>query len=589
MTMTTTFLYAGYLRRYSAAPVSDDLICTGMSPTSVSIVISTPFKSASGPAIAAPLNHLGFFACSSLRAFSVLFSVARPSTICENAMAQSPLSSATVTRVCIRTSDILSACLHQRWRSRAWRLLTPTEITGAGNQDFVEQNMPTNALGSRLENARPISNGAGKFKSPEEELAYLRERVAQKERELEVPVNKFESDRIAKKEIAAYGDVPAAKVLHETVVMPEHETVRHLLKLEPEAHDKQLDGLLEIVSQRGIRNALSVVARMKNPHLEDDFHRALVRYVAEGLPQKGLPVPEKVKHALELVLFEIQPQAHGEGTKEEARQAKLEQLLSSSEQLYAGLSGLAEHGEGFLLEIAVPEGSEEATLYLAIPRLKKTLAERLISSVFPNARISESRGDYNIFNFNGHHAGAYATFANHPAFPLKTPDMFEHDPMNVLLASFAKLAKHGEGAAVQITVSSEGDRYNHHYKKMIREIEKGKPLRQALKVAETQLGEALHDVAKQLFSPKAHGEDKEREFKRGGDQLATEEIGRKVKTRILPASIRLVTSAPDQKRAEELLSNLIAPFSQYDNAKGNHLVFKHVGSWSITKFLRDAP
>lgn len=426
-----------------------------------------------------------------------------------------------------------------------------------------------------------------KFKSPEEELAYLRERVAQKERELEVPANKFESDRIAKKEIAAYGDVPAAKVLHETVVMPEHETVRHLLKLEPEAHDVQLDGLLEIVSQRGIRNALSVAARMKNPHLEDDFHRVLVRYVAEGLPQKGLPVPEKVKHALELVLFEIQPQAHGEGTKEDARQVKLEQLLSSSEQLYAGLSGLAEHGEGFSLEIAVPEGSESATLYLAIPRSKKTLAERLISSVFPNARISESRGDYNIFNYNGHHAGAYATFANHPAFPLKTPDMFEHDPMNVLLASFAKLAKHGEGAAIQITVSSEGDRYNHHYKKMIREIEKGKKLSQALKVAETQFGEALHDVAKQLFSPKAHEQDKEREFKRGGDQLATEEIGRKVKTRILPASIRLVASAPERKRAEELLSNLIAPFSQYDNAKGNHLVFKHVGSWSITKFLRD--
>src|SRR3990167_11329010 len=204
---------------------------------------------------------------------------------------------------------------------------------------------------------KPRVAAPDKFKSPEEELAYLRERVREKERELEVPTNKFESDRITKKEIAAYGDVPAAKVLHETVVMPEHETVRHLLKLEPEAHDKQLDGLLEIVSQRGIRNALSVVARMKNPHLEDDFHRALVRYVAEGLPQKGLPVPEKVKHALELVLFEIQPQAHGEGTKEEARQAKLERLLSSSEQLYAGLSGLGGHGEGFLLEIAVPEGS----------------------------------------------------------------------------------------------------------------------------------------------------------------------------------------------------------------------------------------
>lgn len=434
---------------------------------------------------------------------------------------------------------------------------------------------------------KPRSAALDKFKSPEEELAYLRERVKEKEGELESSGSKFESDRLAKREIAAYADTPAAKILHETVVMPEHETVRHILKLEPEIHDKQLDGLLQIVSQRGIRNALSVAARMKNPHLEDDFHRALVRYIAEGLPLKGLPVPEKVKHALELVLFEIQPQAHGEGSKEDARQMKLEQLLSSSEQLYAGLMSFADHDDGFSLEIAVPEGSEEAALYLAVPRSKKTLAERLISSVFPNARISESRGDYNIFNVDGVHAAAYATLSNHPAFPLKTPDMFEHDPMNVLLASFAKIAKHGEGAALQITVGNEGDRYNHHYKKMLRELEKGKSLPQALKVAETQLGEALHDLGKQIFSPKAHQKELEKEFRRNSDQIATEGITRKIKTRIAPTSIRLVTSAPDKNRADELLSNLEAPFGQYDDSKGNALVFKRVGSWGLSKFLRD--
>ena len=46
--------------------------------------------------------------------------------------------------------------------------------------------------------------------------------------------------------------------------------------------------------------------------------------------------------------------------------------------------------------------------------------------------------------------------------------------MNVLLAAFAKIAKHGEGAAVQIVVGNEGDRYNHHYKKMVEELGKGK-------------------------------------------------------------------------------------------------------------------
>jgi hypothetical protein len=434
---------------------------------------------------------------------------------------------------------------------------------------------------------KPRAAASERFKSPEEELAYLRQRVAEKERELDVSHNSFESGRIAKREIAHYGEQPAATVLHETVVMPEHETVRHLLKLEPEEHDRQLDGLLQIVTQRGIRNALSVAARMKNPHLEDDFHRALVRYVAEGLPEKGLPLPEKVRHSLELVLFEVQPQAFGEGAKDEMRQAKLEQLLASSEQLYAGLMAFVSHDEGFSLEIAVPQGSEEASLYLAVPRAKKTLAERLIASVFPNARISESRGDYNIFNAEGESVASYAVLAKHPVFPLKTPDMFEHDPMNITLAAFAKLAKHGEGAAIQITVGSEGDRYNHHYQKMLREVEKGRSVAEAVKVAETDLGEALHSLGKQIFAPKKAEEDRDKEFRRSADQVATDAIGRKIKTRIAPVSIRLVASGKTRARAEEVLGNLEAPFSQYDDPKGNHLIFKKVGSWSLQKFLRD--
>lgn len=412
----------------------------------------------------------------------------------------------------------------------------------------------------------------------------MRERVAEKERELAVPGNTFEHERLAKRELEHYSDIPSAHILHETIVMPEHETVHHLLKLEPEVHDKQLDGLLQIVTTRGIRNALGVAARMKNPHLEDDFHRALVRYVAEGLPQKGIPAPEKVKHALELVLFEIEPQSHGEHGKEAVQQLKLEQLLASSEQLYAGLVALIHHGEGFSLEIAVPEGSEHATLYLAVPRTKKVLAERLIASVFPNAKIDECRGDYNIFNVHGVHAGAYATLGAPAPLPLKTPDMFEHDPMNVLLAAFAKIAKHGEGAALQITVSNDGDRYNHHYKKMLRELETGKSLSESLKVAETKLGEALHTLGTQIFSQKNQRREHEN---RTVDQLSSQSIGRKIQTRIAPASIRLVASAASQSRVNDLIDNLIAAFSQYDDPKANHLVFKKVGSWSLASFLRD--
>ena len=432
---------------------------------------------------------------------------------------------------------------------------------------------------------RPKIAAAERFKSAHEELAYLRERVAQKERELDLPKNQFEYNRLAKREVMEYAQTPAATVLHETVVMPEHDIIHHVLKLEPETHDTQVDEILKLVQTRGIRNALSVAARIKNPHLEDDVHRALVRYVAEGLPDGGAELPKAMQRALRTVLFEIQPQAHGEKDTDQP-QYKLEQLLSSSEQLYAGLLGLIEYGEAFSLEIAVPEGHESAFLYLAVPQQKKQLAERLISSVFPNARISESRGDYNIFNYDGAHAASYATLGTYPVLPLKTPELFERDPMNLLLAAFAKIAKHGEGAAMQITVSDEGDRYNHHYKKMLREVDKGKTIGAAIKVPETVLGEALKLTAKEIFMPGALKEEKEREFRKSNDQLLTEVIGRKLKSRIVPASIRLVASAHTQERADELLANLESPFTQYDDPKGNHIVFKRVGGWSITSFLR---
>jgi hypothetical protein len=443
--------------------------------------------------------------------------------------------------------------------------------------------MPPRVTTSERPRVAVVAESA-KFRSPEEELAFLRQQVKDKEAQLETQ-GQLDRDRIAKREVAEYAATPAQHVLHQDYKVDEHEVLRHVLKLEPEPHDAQIEGLLKIVQSQGIRNALSVATRMKNAHIEDDLHRMLVAYIAEGLPDVGTKPSEKVRYGLEMVLFEIFPQAYGEGKQDQQQQHKLEQLLSSSEQLYAGLMTLIARGEGFSLEIAVGEGTEEASLYLAVPRTKQTLAERLISSVFPNARIHECRGDYNIFNVQGEHAAAYAVQHEHPAYPLKTPEMFEHDPLNVLLASFAKIAKHGEGAALQLVVSTEGDRYNEHYKHMLKELQKGNGER-ALKVAESAIGRSLQKLTRELISATS---EKEREFalRAGADKVMQEELERKVKSRIAPVVIRLVTSAPTQERAQELLSNLKTPFAQYDDPKGNHLKFHEVGWWGLRQFLTD--
>lgn len=418
-----------------------------------------------------------------------------------------------------------------------------------------------------------------KFSSPQEEIAYLREQVNRQQDSLGLADTQFENDRLAKREVSEYAEIPAATILHEEFVMPEHETVSHLLKLDPETHDAQVDGLLRIVQERGIRNALSVVSRMRSPHIEDDFHRMLIRYIAEGLPDKGFNLPEKINRALHLVLFEIQPQAYGGSDQAQASQMKLEQLLASSEQLYAGLISLIGTTDSFSLEIAVPQGTESASMYVSVPSARKDVAERLISSVFPNARLSESRGDYNIFNPEGEHAASYATFSEHPSLPLKTYETFEHDPLNVTLAAFAKIAKHGEGASLQLVVQSQGDRYNNHYLKMLRALEQGKSRSEAFHVPETTLGDVMRDVTKALFNTT----EQERQ---ANDSIAIEALGRKLKTRIVPVTVRIVASAASHTRAQDLVENVKSALAQFDDARGNHIKWKSVSSWSIAEFLR---
>ncbi len=420
----------------------------------------------------------------------------------------------------------------------------------------------------------------GGFRTPEEELVYLRARVAEKEREVGARAEQFESVRLAKREIQEYATVPVAQVLHETVIAPESVTTHDVLKLQPEEHDAQVDGLLTIVAERGVRNALSVLARMDNPHLEDDFHRVLVQYVREGLPVGTRLLDRTFEsgttwRALHMALFEVQP----EGGNPENQSQGLEKLLKSTEQLYAGLLALASEkghqSDVFSLEIAVPQGSEDAIFYIAVPAKKKELFERHVLSIFPNARLSEVREDYNIFNAEGYHAAAFGFLEEHPSLPLRTYESFEHDPMNIVLSAFAKLQKYGEGAALQLVVGNEGSRYNDHYKKILAELRKGKRFKEAKKVPETKLGDALKTFGNDVLGALTNTEKKE-ESHQAEESEHTERVQKKITSRIVPVNIRIVASAGTEERAHDIIENLASAFNQFEDPQGNRIAFDAV-------------
>ena len=90
--------------------------------------------------------------------------------------------------------------------------------------------MPTRlAIGERPR----IAAMPEKFRSPQEEIDYLRQRVREQEQALELPNNSCERDRLAHREVTEYAQTPTATILHETIVMPEHDIIHEVLKLEP--------------------------------------------------------------------------------------------------------------------------------------------------------------------------------------------------------------------------------------------------------------------------------------------------------------------------------------------------------------------
>ena len=85
--------------------------------------------------------------------------------------------------------------------------------------------------------------------------------------------------------------------------MPKEASVE--LDLSPDANDKDMEELLHILQTKGFEATLKELDRIKNPHIEDDFHRLLVQYKREGHKIPGLKKDSPYAKVLDFVLLEV--------------------------------------------------------------------------------------------------------------------------------------------------------------------------------------------------------------------------------------------------------------------------------------------
>jgi hypothetical protein len=426
-------------------------------------------------------------------------------------------------------------------------------------------------------------NNAPKFKTPEEELAFLRAHIAEREKALSEQGKEVNKEDLAHTVISEYRKYEPEDVMHKSAVMKTGEIESLALRLHPESHDSKMEELLGVLLSKGISNTLSLVSKMNNPHLDDDFHRFLVQYLYSTHKVPGLKENTPLFKSLDMKLFEITlpDMNENEGTKK-----SLKELLGAMEQFYAGMHSVGQGRENynrnhFTLEIALAEGSDNFVFYTAVPSHKAELFEKQLFGVHPNAKIVEVPDDYNIFSENASISASYATLARHDVYPIKLYDALDHDPLNIILNIFSKMKKTGEGASIQFTICPEDDEVIKEFHNILSDVKDGMSVRTASSVTR-QITKEFKSLASELF----FGASKKKEEKKVNDK-AVENITEKMKSTIMATNIRIIASAEDKERSKQILSDIESSFNQFTEADRNGFNFKRPEGSDLSRLVHD--
>ncbi|MEK7213578.1 MAG: DUF87 domain-containing protein [Patescibacteria group bacterium] len=423
------------------------------------------------------------------------------------------------------------------------------------------------------------------LKTPEKELAFLRERLLQKEKEI-ASLRMDRTPEEIKQEthqetIEEYKQAQTSEVLHKDYIMPTQRSEAIILELSPEEHDEKISELLGIMQEHGIKNVLNIIEKMNDPHIQDDFERFLVQYIKSGFMIDGLSERSAEFKALHMTLFEITlPEKTDDG-----KERPLREVISGMEQFYSGMMSVDDKtkdgGTGyFTIELAVANHSDEFTFYVAVHDNKKSIFEKQMLAVFHNAKIVEKKDDYNIFNEKGITIASYAKYSKNDIWPLKTYDKFDFDPLNSILNSFSKIKTHGEGASIQIIIRPESSNHNSRFKKTFDDIMKGEKISDAIeKNSEGVLKyvEGFMKGVSRLMSTteeKEKAEQKKKEASQQIDQISIDSIKEKMASPVVGINIRLIASAENEIIAGQILSDIESSFNQFEYTHGNKLKFE---------------
>lgn len=291
---------------------------------------------------------------------------------------------------------------------------------------------------------------------------------------------------------------------------------------------------------------------------------------------------KRIEKSLEMTLFLITVPKDVEEKEEEAKKEEKD-LISVTEQMYAGLFAIAQKGMKNLIEgknhicLEIVGVSKEISFYISCPKYISEFIEKQVHSQYPKANIEEVE-DFNIFTPNGFTAAARLRLKNKYYLPIKTYQKLESDPLNALTNALSKLQEN-EGATIQILFRPAKGSWRIKGPRIARKMQQGRSFEQVTQNFFLRIlfgaGKLLGDIVRDLFTGKSkdemekysykHPEEAEQPIKLSPMQEETvKALEEKAAKMGFETIIRLVTSSYDKEQANMHLSNLYNAFIQFE-------------------------
>jgi len=214
---------------------------------------------------------------------------------------------------------------------------------------------------------------------------------------------------------------------------------------------------------------------------------------------------------------------------------------------------------------------------MGIPEEHVENMEKLISSFYIGA-VVDPIDQPKLLEAGKYMAGGEFVLTKDNAYPIKTYETFEADPMDSLLSAYSKVLT-DEKMCLQILISPLDEKALKELRKESKKIKDGKN--------KGFISLLLKDIRKGIMSANSENKDAPKDDEKKSDltQQQTGDLDKKTEDEIFSVKIRALVTSPDPKRPERIIEDLARWFSQYSYIGLNAFKFKK--SKNIQEFAKD--